>query len=425
MQIETTIKEALVQYNDIAPQGKKADEYIAEYINQVKDYTIADVQDKKGYELVRRARLDAGKIRVAIEKKGKELRADATAYSKAVIAEEKRLVSLISPVEDQLYAQEEAYANALKAIEEEKQRQRMIVMQSRVAQLTELGLVLSDGWYQRDHLTIKAETLADISEGDIQDFLNKAAAYDAEKRPEEEKRMTFVARQHQLVSLGYIDNPGKNEFVRKGHNIGLNWIRDTTEEEWSKCITEIENVRHIERIEADRREKESEEARQKEEMQRKDDLRSARQMVIDNLPEEVKAYLVASSRPHDDIADFSHEGFNIWIERCRKEAAEIVEDVTADVMEVDYEEPEEAVAETIATKKVRKHTVGEEFCGLVLGNRPQYANAVKDFLEEEKRQMIEFTRDYVNNYDLDVTPEDYWEQVYGDKVHDPYLPGAE
>lgn len=61
---------------------------------------------------IKQNRLCLKKVRVAITKKGKELREDSNAYSKAVIAREKELIEIIEPVEEKLETMEEEIENA-------------------------------------------------------------------------------------------------------------------------------------------------------------------------------------------------------------------------------------------------------------------------------------------------------------------------
>jgi hypothetical protein len=63
---------------------------------------IVAVTNKDGREQAHRAYMVLRSTRVEIEKRGKAAREDATAFSKAVIAEEKRLVGLIDPEENRL-----------------------------------------------------------------------------------------------------------------------------------------------------------------------------------------------------------------------------------------------------------------------------------------------------------------------------------
>lgn len=69
---------------------------------------IAKITNKAGYDECHAARMALKRERVEIERLGKSAREDATAFSKAVIAEERRLVAIIEPEEQRLQALQEA-----------------------------------------------------------------------------------------------------------------------------------------------------------------------------------------------------------------------------------------------------------------------------------------------------------------------------
>jgi len=82
---------------------------------------IKGVDDVIGYKEVDEARKELKKQRVVIEKKGKELRADALKFQKAVISYEKELVEIIEPLEIELGAKQDA-------IDLEKHKIKMVAL---------------------------------------------------------------------------------------------------------------------------------------------------------------------------------------------------------------------------------------------------------------------------------------------------------
>jgi septal ring factor EnvC (AmiA/AmiB activator) len=88
---------------------------IAELNKRYMPLEIKGVEDKEGFTAVHEARMDIKSRRVEVTKVGKGLREDATAYNKAVIAEEKRIIGLLEPIEDHLQSEEDR-------INEEKER---------------------------------------------------------------------------------------------------------------------------------------------------------------------------------------------------------------------------------------------------------------------------------------------------------------
>lgn len=85
-----------------------------------KNLTITGIDDKEGYDAVHKARMELVRTRTSIQKVGKALRDDATKFAKSVIAREDELISLLSPLEEKLTAQQKTIDDEKKAIEEEK-----------------------------------------------------------------------------------------------------------------------------------------------------------------------------------------------------------------------------------------------------------------------------------------------------------------
>lgn len=69
-----------------------------------KHQTITVIKDKAGREQAHNAAMELQKARTTIEKIAKEARDDATKFSKAVIAEEKRLIAITEAEEKRLFA---------------------------------------------------------------------------------------------------------------------------------------------------------------------------------------------------------------------------------------------------------------------------------------------------------------------------------
>lgn len=92
----------------------------------VKNTGITFVIDKAGREQAHGAAMELKRARTHIEKVAKEARDDATKFSKAVIAEEKRLVGIIADEEDRLMGLRDEWD-----AEQERQRQEMAMAEQR------------------------------------------------------------------------------------------------------------------------------------------------------------------------------------------------------------------------------------------------------------------------------------------------------
>jgi hypothetical protein len=110
--------------------------------------------DAAGREEVHRAAMDHKNARVAIEKAGKAAREDATAFSKAVITEEKRLVAINSAEETRLFELRDTYDMKVRQEKEEadrKERERVAAIREKIDAIKNLPI---------DSATDNAETLA-------------------------------------------------------------------------------------------------------------------------------------------------------------------------------------------------------------------------------------------------------------------------
>src|SRR5574337_536009 len=91
--------------------------------------SLVQIKDKSGYQQAHSARMRLKGTRVEIQKRAKDAREDAQAFSKAVIAEEKRLIALVEPEEDRLQGLQDVWDAAREA---EKQA-RIQAEEARVA----------------------------------------------------------------------------------------------------------------------------------------------------------------------------------------------------------------------------------------------------------------------------------------------------
>lgn len=104
----------------------------------VKNVAITQVIDAPGRAQAHGAAMELKRTRVAIEATGKAAREDATKFSKAVVAEEKRLISIIEPEEIRLLKLRDDWDDAmaeLKAMEERKEKARITAIHARISDI--------------------------------------------------------------------------------------------------------------------------------------------------------------------------------------------------------------------------------------------------------------------------------------------------
>lgn len=125
---------------------------------------------------VKEMRLELRTVRTTITKRGKELRTEALAFQKAVIAKEKELLELVTPQEDRLKEIEDAAAMA------EEMEARAQKMPWRKEQL----MLLGDGVENPTN-----EQLLDMNDEQFATYLNerKVAKFDADEAEKREKEL--------------------------------------------------------------------------------------------------------------------------------------------------------------------------------------------------------------------------------------------
>lgn len=115
----------------IQTQLKQFDVNEAELVamaDEFKNLAVADVEDRLGLAKVHESRIILKNKRVEIEKMGLQLRSQATAFNKAVIARENHLVAIIAPTEQMLQKEETRIAA-------EKERLRLAEEQAEAARV--------------------------------------------------------------------------------------------------------------------------------------------------------------------------------------------------------------------------------------------------------------------------------------------------
>lgn len=139
-QMESSTALAPAQRAAIALDSAKHRKELAELVK--KSAGIVAVLNTDAREEAHRAGMVLKNTRVAIQKRGKEAREDATAFSKAVIAEEKALIDMISPEEERVLAlrdEWDAKVEAERQAKIEAERQRVAAIQDRIEAIREHG----------------------------------------------------------------------------------------------------------------------------------------------------------------------------------------------------------------------------------------------------------------------------------------------
>lgn len=131
-------------------------------VEELNKLVVASValNDQSPINEVKQARIQLKTARVAITKKGKEMRDDALAFQRAVIAKEKELIAIIEPEEERLSQLEEA-------VKEKKLREeRLIQLPGRQEILAQIG----------DKVGVADEYLLGLDDTEFATYVNERRA---------------------------------------------------------------------------------------------------------------------------------------------------------------------------------------------------------------------------------------------------------
>ena len=156
------------------------------------------IQDRKGLDLVHDARMVVARVRIAVEKKRVELKADALEFGRAVDGEAKRITALITPIEDHLAEQESCVEREKARIKAEAERARAAKLDTRMSHLRQYESALAPSQVEPladDQFIVALET-ARVAYNAIVDERERVAA-EAKAKSEAEA----VARKAEQKSL--------------------------------------------------------------------------------------------------------------------------------------------------------------------------------------------------------------------------------
>ena len=155
-------------------------------------------------EAVHEARMNLKDIRVRIEKVGKAAREDATAYSKAIIAEEKRLIGLIEPEETRLAAIQKEWDDR-----KERERQERIAAEQRRVETIQQRIVELRGNQMLSPSSgsvLIAQHIADLEAISVDDSF-------AEFRPQAEDAKTAALARFGAIHRAALDHEAEQQRI--------------------------------------------------------------------------------------------------------------------------------------------------------------------------------------------------------------------
>ncbi len=178
-----------VQRAATALESSAIEQQLTELAESTKDIVV--VTNKDGREQCHRAYMVAREKRVSVEKLGKAARDDANAFSKAVVAEESRLVAIIEPEELRLKAlrdnwdTKEAEEKAAKKAAEEA---RVAGIKAKIQRFEKLVMDAAVKQFAAD---VK-EILASVEAIEIDDSFEEFVGEAREARGKAKQTLTFI-----------------------------------------------------------------------------------------------------------------------------------------------------------------------------------------------------------------------------------------
>ena len=143
---------------------------------------LKEIKNTADYELVKSSRITLKGVRVSIQKAGKSARDDANKFSKAVIAEEKRLIGLISPEEDRLSSLQKEVDDRAAREAEEKRLAEEARIQTIIDSIEHLRAAGMQGNGSAKEIKERLDTLIGLSitEDTYQEYIEQATAVHAQ-----------------------------------------------------------------------------------------------------------------------------------------------------------------------------------------------------------------------------------------------------
>lgn len=174
---------------------------IAEMRQKYMPLKITDVDDKKQFDAVHEARMEVRTLRIDVEKKRKELKADALEFGKLVDSSAKKITGMIEPIEEHLQQQEDIVTAEKERRKREAEEKRQAVLQSRVDQLTAVGgacsIVLLGGMTDSEFSEVLSKATAEHAAKVEADRIAAEARAAEEKRLAEERAKLEAERKEQ------------------------------------------------------------------------------------------------------------------------------------------------------------------------------------------------------------------------------------
>lgn len=274
-------------------------------VSEFKDLTIKGVDDKEGYLAVDEARKHLKAVRVKITKTGKELRAEALSFQKAVIAKEKELVEIIEPTEIMLAEQQDT-------IDKEKERiARAELLPMRKEKLATIGItempeddILAMDYNQfDDFFNSEREAYLTKRENDIKEAEEKRQAELAEQERKNKEEADRLEREKREAEIRKQAEDEAREKAKQDLELAQAKADQEAQERARIAKEEADKAIQAEKDKAEQERLKAEEDKQKAIQEEKDKAEAERKRLIEEQEAKEKARIEEEKRLAQEKAD--------------------------------------------------------------------------------------------------------------------------
>lgn len=362
---------ALLDINDVRI-AKMREEYMP--------LVITDLRSEKQFDEVHQARMTVKNARVTVEKVSKKKRENAVQFQKDCIAEEKRLVSLLVPIEVHLATEEgkvEAEKERIRAEEEAKEAARI---QARVDRICAFGASFNGQMYAVCGLQIPVALVKVCTDDQFEQFVGQIQELkDAEAAKIKAAEEARKAEADRLAKVAAEQEAERQRLVE---------VARQQAEEAARVKAEQESIAR-KQAEETARIKAEQEAVQVKLMQERESIERVKQKLVEDEAARLKAIEDEKKRGADRIKREAE------LEQARKEAAE---KAVKDAQERAEREAAEKVEKERKAKEAAERKAARQPDKIkLLGFSNEFlCRTVPDFRTQEARDIISEFFDSLN-----------------------------
>ena len=231
---------------------------------QYRGLSVTDINDNKQLKKVSDARKELKRERCAIEKQGVEIRRTIKEVTDKVTEKEKELVAIISPVEDQLEAEEKRVEAERERIRKEEAKRLEEKVKARMKAITDAGAVFDGIGYKVGTFSMSHLELLKTTDEDFEELVEmaKTSAERERERIREEQEAAEQERQRAEAARKEEEERQRKEIEAEKERLraaaeGLERAKKEQEERERKIREEEQRIAaERERIEREKREEE-------------------------------------------------------------------------------------------------------------------------------------------------------------------------